>query len=118
MLRLVAVFVWLGYHVNFKKSSLVPRQKDGAFLGVIHDTPLLRFFLTERRCVKLFERVAGLWSRVRPGRPIPARAVVKTAVDTIFSAQVVCHRAVAMMCRAIILTLTVMLASWDTRVRL
>ena len=112
-LRLLAVLIWLGCHVNFSKSCIIPRQ-DGVFLGIGHDTKLLKFFLPKKRCSTLRQRIADLLSRVVPGKRVRARYVAKV-VGTIWSVQVVCHRAVVMMCRAMIRTLAVMLQAPHVR---
>lgn len=108
-LRLLGVLLWLGFHINFKKSVLLPRL-DGVFLGIGHDTRNMRFFLSTRRQKKLTLRVKDLLSRVRPGRYVKAKDVARV-IGTIWSIQVVCHRAVSMCCREMIRTLTVMLRS-------
>ena len=99
-LRLLGVMLWLGFHINFTKSVVLPRL-DGIFLGIGHDTRRMRFFLSKRRCEKLWLRLEGLHSMVAIGRRVRARAVarvVTTVVGTLWSVQVVCHRAVAMQC--------------------
>ena len=106
-LLLLAVLIWLGCHVNFEKSCIVPRR-DGVFLGIGHDTERLRFFLPEKRSKTLRRRISELLEAAVPGNLVKARDVAKV-VGTIWSVQVVCHRAVSMMCRAMIRTLAAML---------
>ena len=107
-LRLLAVLIWLGCHVNFKKSCIIPRR-DGVFLGIGHDTVKMRFFLPKKRSDTLRRRITTLLAKAVPGNLIKAREVAKV-IGTIWSVQVVCHRAVAMMCRGMIRTLAAMLS--------
>ena len=106
-LRLLAVLIWLGCHANFEKSCIIPRR-DGIYLGIGHDTELMRFFSPGKRCDTLVRRIKHLLSYARPGKRVRARDVAKV-IGTIWSVLVVCHRAVAMMCRGMIRTLAKML---------
>ena len=106
-LLLLAVLIWLGCHVNFKKSCIVPRR-DGVFLGIGHDTARMRFFLPEKRSNTLVRRISDLLGKAEPGNLVRARDVAKV-IGTIWSVQVVCHRAVSMMCRGMIRTLAAMM---------
>ena len=106
-LRLLATLMWLGCDINFEKSNLVPR-KDGVFLGVGHDTVNMRFFLSKKRCAKLRTRIADLLQRARVGHRVGARDVARI-VGSLWSVEVVCHRAVAIQCRGMIAWLAKML---------
>ena len=106
-LRLLAVLIWLGCHVNFRKSCIIPRR-DGIFLGIGHDTEKMQFFLPKKRSATLTRRISDLLEKAVPGNLVRARDVAKV-IGTIWSVQVVCHRAVSMMCRAMIRTLAEML---------
>ena len=109
-LQIFAILTWLGCDINVEKSGLLPRQKDGVFLGIGHDTKRMRFFLSKRRCAKLRAKVEELMRFVRVGARVPAKLVAQL-VGTLWSIEVVCHRAVAIMCRGMIACLAKMLGS-------
>ena len=107
-LRTLATFIWLGTDVNVDKSQIIPRRGDSIFLGIGHDTRLLRFFLAMKRCEKMRSAVTRLRSRVRVGHRVEAKEVARL-IGALWSVMVVCFRAVAMMTRGMIRTLAVML---------
>ena len=107
-LNLMATLISLGCFVNFKKSRIVPRQKDNIFLGIAHDSIRMRFFLPSKRKEKLDRTFQELRSLARVGGLVDAKAVAR-AVGLLWSIHVVCHKAVAIMCRGMIRTLAVML---------
>ena len=106
-LRLVAAMIWTGCHINFEKSTLLPRR-DRIFLGIGHDTVNMRFFLGRRRCKKLRKALKELFKSVRIGGRVKAKYVARV-VGILWSIEVVCHRAVAIMCKSMIATLAKML---------
>ena len=106
-LRLLAALLWTGSHVNFEKSSVLPRR-DGAFLGIGHDTVLMRFFLGARRCSKMRRALKALLAVARVGKRLRAKLVARV-IGLLWSVETVCHRAVAVMCRSMIRTLAIML---------
>lgn len=106
-LMMTATMMWLGCDINFDKSVLLPRQ-DGVFLGVGHDTKNMRFFLSEKRCEKLRARVKALRQEAHVGGQVSAKNVAGV-VGSLWSIEIVCHRAVAVMCREMIACLAEML---------
>ena len=113
-LRLLATFLWLGTDINFEKSQLIPRR-DAIFLGIGHDTSLMRFFLSIKRCAKLRQATRRLRSQVTVGELVLAIEVARL-VGTLYSVAVVCRRAVALMTRGMIRILAKMLnAPWLVR---
>lgn len=107
-LNLLATLISLGCFVNFRKSRIIPRQKDNVFLGIGHDSIRMRFFLPAKRIKKLEQTFKELRSLAVVGGRVEAKMVAR-AVGLLWSIHVVCHKAVAVMCRAMIRTLTVML---------
>lgn len=106
-LRLLAIMLWTGCRVNFEKSGLLPRR-DRTFLGIGHDTVLMRFYLGKRRCAKLRATLRELFDNVEVGHKVKAKLVAR-AIGLLWSIEVVCHRAVATMCRGMISVLATML---------
>lgn len=106
-LRILATFLWLGTDINFKKSQIIPRR-DSIFLGIGHDTRLMRFFLSMKRCQKMRERVRALRNLVKIGERVLAKEVARL-IGALWSVMVVAHRAVAMMTRGLIRVIAVML---------
>jgi hypothetical protein len=104
----LATFIWLGTDVNTVKSQIIPRRGDAVFLGIGHDTRLLRFFLTKKRCEKMRAAVVRLRSRVKVGCLVEAKEVARL-IGALMSVMVVIYRAVAMMTRGMIRTLADML---------
>ena len=107
-LQLLATLIALGCFVNFRKSSLLPRQKDSVYLGTGHNNVVERFFIAMKRIGKLIRAIKHLRSKVRIGRRVAAKAVARV-IGLLWSCQVCCHKAVAIMCRAMTRTITIML---------
>ena len=92
-----------GFHINVKKSRLLPARKR-VFLGCYCDSRDLTFSLTPRRCAKLERRIKELRLAVneakeRGNSQVEMRLITRV-VGSIWSIQVCCHKAVALMCRS------------------
>ena len=107
-LNLLATLMSLGCFVNFEKSDILPRQKDNVCLGMGHNSVVMRFFLPKKRIGKLIDGLRDLRSRVRIGEKVLAKSVARI-IGLLYSIQVCCHKAVALMCRGMIRILAVML---------
>ena len=107
-LRVVLEHIICGYHINIAKSKLLPHMKR-QFLGCWCDSSDLSFSLTPKRCSKLrcrlgdLRRAVSVASRARGAhaRRVGMRDVARV-VGSIWSIQVVCHKAVSIMARAMI----------------
>ena len=114
-LQLMAQLLALGCFVNFpKKTNLLPRQRDSVFLGIGHDSIAMRFFLPKKRIRKLVSALRELRKAARVGRKVSAKLVARV-IGILWSVQVCCHRAVAILTRAIIQTIAVMLRKPELR---
>ena len=114
-LQLMAQLLALGCFVNFpKKTHLLPRQRDSVFLGIGHNSIAMRFFLPKKRIKKLLAALRELRRVARVGGKVAAKLVARV-IGILWSVQVCCHRAVAVMTRAIIQTIAVMLGKPELR---
>jgi hypothetical protein len=97
-LNILAELIICGMHVNVAKSSVLPRRRIQT-LGVVANTIDMSFSLPPGRCIKLRAAVAELRRQVISSPRPSARAVAKL-VGSIWSIEVTCHKAVAIMARS------------------
>ena len=108
--RMVLEYCLLGFRLNFPKCHLLPTCWL-THLGLrLHATANsgCTFVLTDSRAVNVENTLAKLAAAVVVGRPI-SLSLVASVVGTLWSIQAVAHRAVAIMCRAMIAVLAVAL---------
>ena len=111
-LRLLAEHVCLGYSVNLNhKSSIVPSYYY-CHIGILINSATMRFSLPQRRIQKLQASAISLQRSTKVGKPVAAKAVA-SFVGQLWSIDIVCYRAVAIMARGLIRTLALMIRSSD-----
>ena len=104
-LRVVLEHIICGFHINVDKSHLLPSRRR-RFLGCVCDSTDLSFSLTPERCAKLRLRIRQLRQAVQAARQAKGPRVlvemraIAGVVGSIWSIHVVCHKAVAIMCRS------------------
>jgi hypothetical protein len=116
-LRLLAELVVLGFSVNFKpgKSQIVPTH-DSRHIGYVWNTLAMRIRLPQSRVAKITRACAELRARVVATHGHPDALAVARLIGLLWSAHMVAHRAVALMCRGMIRTLAVVLGTDAIRV--
>lgn len=119
-LRVLLEHIICGFHINVHKSCLLPSRKR-RFLGCVCDSSDLSFSLTQERCSKLRLRIRQLRLAVQAARQqggprvlVKMKAIAKV-VGSIWSIHVVCHKAVAIMCRSMCEVLALQLRLDDLR---
>ena len=111
-LRLLAEQVCLGYSVNLNhKSSIVPSYFY-CHIGICINSAKMHFSLPQHRVQKLEASAKWLQQATTVGKPVAAKAVAKF-VGQLWSIDIVCYRAVAIMARGLIRTLARMIRSSD-----
>jgi hypothetical protein len=113
-LRLVAEMALLGFTVNFKpgKSQLLPDVRS-RHIGYVWASVLMRISLPDSRVAKTFKAVRELRLQVRDTGWRPHARAVARVIGLLWSAHMVAHRAVSLLCRGMIATLAVALGSSD-----
>ena len=111
-LRLLAEQVSLGYSVNLNhKSSIVPSYYY-CHIGICINSAKMRFSLPQHRVLKLRASAVALQQTTKVGKPVAAKAVARF-IGQLWSINIVCYRAVAIMARGLIRTLALMIRSSD-----
>ena len=108
--RLVLEYILLGFRLNLPKCHLLPTPWL-AHLGLLLDArvgPGCSFSLTKSRAANIAAAFATLAKVVVVGRRVPLLSVA-AVVGTIWSIHAVAHRAVAIMCRAMISVIAIAL---------
>ena len=107
-LRLLAEQVVLGFSVNLNyKSDIVPSTYYN-HIGIVIDSARMRFSLPASRVEKMALTAKALTVATKVGERVSAKLVARF-VGQLWSASIVCHRAVAIMARGIIRTLATMI---------
>ena len=107
-LRLLAEQVVLGFSVNLNyKSDIVPSTYYN-HIGIVVDSARMRFSLPASRVEKMALTAKALTAVAKVGEQVAAKLVARF-VGQLWSASIVCHRAVAVMARGIIRTLAIMI---------
>ena len=107
-LRLLAELIVLGYSVNLNsKSSLVP-SRFYCHIGILLNSRKLRFKLPLKRAKKMRNSALALQAEAKVGSPVKAK-LVASFVGRLWSAYIVCFRAVAIMARGMIQTIALMI---------
>ena len=107
-LRLLAELIVLGYSVNLNaKSSLVP-SCFYCHIGILLNSIRVRFKLPQKRATKMRSSALALQAVAKVGSPVNAK-LVASFVGRLWSAYIVCFRAVAIMARGMIETIAVMI---------
>ena len=109
-LRLLAEQVCLGYSVNLNHKSIIVPTYYYCHIGICINSVTMRFSLPQHRVLKLRESVRWLQAATTVGKPVAAKAVARL-VGQLWSINVVCFRAVAIMARGLIQTLAKMIRS-------
>ena len=107
-LRLLAEYVCLGFSVNLNSKSQIVPSTFYCHIGILLSSILMRFSLPERRVKKIETALRDLFQIAVVGGSVCAKKVAKV-IGLLWSASIVCHRAVAIMTRGLIRTLAVML---------
>ena len=107
-LRLLAEQVSLGYSVNLNHKSPIVPTLFYCHIGICIDSARMRFSLPEHRVLKLLASAKWLQKSTKIGKPVSAKAVA-SFVGQLWSINIVCYRAVAIMARGLILTLAAMI---------
>ena len=108
--RVVLEYILLGFRLNLPKCHLLPTPWL-THLGLLLDArvgPGCSFSLTKSRAANIAVTFAALAKVVVVGQRVPL-ALVAAVVGTIWSIHAVAHRAVAIMCRAMISVIAVAL---------
>ena len=107
-LRLLTEQVVLGFSVNLNcKSTIVPTTYYN-HIGIVISSSRMRFSLPPARASKLEATAKLLRSVAVVGKPVSAKLVARF-VGQLWSCDIVCFRAVAIMARGMIRTLAVMI---------
>ena len=107
-LRLLAEYTLLGFSLNTSgKSTLFPTRYY-CHIGVVINSSSMRFSLPARRSTKMKRCRQELFDKAKVGEKINAKLVARF-VGQLWSADIVCHRAVAIMARGITRTISLML---------
>jgi len=109
-LRLLAEQVILGFSVNLNEKSPIVPTRFYCHIGVCISSTKMRFTLPGRRVVKMRATAEQLHTRAHVGKPVSAKLVARF-IGQLWSANIVCFRAVAIMARGLIRTLATMLRS-------
>ena len=107
-LRLLAEQVCLGFSVNLNEKSTIIPTTYYCHIGICISSTALRFTLPASRVVKMTASLHQLRRIVRVGSKVPAKSVARF-VGQLWSANIVCYRAVAVMARGMIRTLATMI---------
>ena len=107
-IRLLTEFVLLGFSVNLNYKTIVIPTRFYCHIGVCISSTKMRFSLPERRAIKMRACAKLLRKYAKVGGRVSAKLVAKF-VGLLWSASVVCYRAVAIMARAMVRTLAVMI---------
>ena len=107
-LRLLTEQVVLGFSVNLnEKTTIVPTTYYN-HIGIVISSTRMRFSLPSARATKMEATARSLQSVAVVGKPVSAKLVAKF-VGQLWSCDIVCFRAVAIMARGMIRTLAVMI---------
>ena len=107
-LRLLAEQVVLGFSVNLnEKTTIVPTTYYN-HIGIVISSTRMRFSLPSARATKMEVTARLLDSVTVVGKPVSEKLVAKF-IGQLWSCDIVCFRAVAIMARAMIRTLAVMI---------
>ena len=109
-LRLLAEQLCLGYSVNLNHKSIIVPTYYYCHIGICINSVTMRFSLPQRRVLKLRKSVRCLQAVTKVGKSVSAKAVARL-VGQLWSINVVCYRAVAIMARGLIQTLAKMIRS-------
>jgi hypothetical protein len=115
-LRLVAEMVILGFTVNFKpgKSQVVPAYMS-RHIGYVWASLRMRLSLPMSRAAKTRRAITTVRLQVHETQGRPSARAVARLIGLLWSAHMVAHRAVALLCRGMINTLAEALGSEDIR---
>ena len=106
--RLLTEFIVLGFSVNLNHKTTIIPTTYYCHIGICMSSTKMRFSLPERRACKMRLWAERLQAEAAVGKKVDAKLVAKF-IGLLWSASIVCFRAVAIMARAMIRTITVML---------
>ena len=106
--RLLTEFIVLGFSVNLNHKTTIIPTTYYCHIGICVSSTKMRFSLPERRACKMRLWAERLHAAAVVGKKVSAKLVAKF-IGLLWSASIVCFRAVAIMARAMIRTITVML---------
>lgn len=111
-LRLLAEYVLLGFSVNLNEKSTIVPTTYYCHLGICISSTKMRFTLPKNRSAKMRACALRLQKAATVGKGVDAKLVAKF-VGMLWSAHIVCFRAVAIMARGMIQTIATMIRASD-----
>ena len=107
-LRLLAELIILGFSVNLNEKSTIVPTYYYCHIGVCINSCNMRFSLPVRRCMKMRLCARELQATAKVGSKVEAKLVARF-IGQLWSAHIVCFRAVAVMARAMIHTIATLI---------
>ena len=111
-LHLLVEFIVLGYSPNLNDKSTIVPTTYYCHIGILLSSTRMRFSLPARRVQKMVSAMRNLQSVAKVGHKVEARLVAKV-VGQLWSANVVCFRAVAIMARGMTHTIATLIRRSD-----
>ena len=107
-LRLLAELIVLGFSVNLNEKSTIVPTYFYCHIGICINSCRMRFSLPARRAAKMKLCACELQAAAKIGSKVNAKLVARF-IGQLWSAHIVCYRAVAIMARAMIHTIAVLI---------
>ena len=109
-LRLLTEQVCLGFSVNLNNKTTIVPTYFYCHIGVCISSSRMRFSLPSSRVEKMRACLLRLQASTKVGKPVSAKLVARF-IGQLWSASIVCYRAVAIMARGMVRTLANMIRS-------